>query len=133
MMGERVDVMCARRVPLTYDEAAAALDAREHAGRARITRRGELDLVYDAYPGFEAPAYVMDGNGCLATVKLTWGFALEGGCAAVFNTRTETAFAQIRQGRRGMRLLAIEHGRPSWPQLAPPVECRVRHRIVERP
>ncbi len=77
-MGERVDVMCARMVPLTYDEAAAALDAREHAGRARITRRGELDPVYDAYPGSEAPAYVMDGNGCLATVELTWGVCTRG-------------------------------------------------------
>ncbi len=75
----------------------------------------------------------MDGNGRLVTVKLTWGFMLEGRCAAVFNTRIETALGQLRRGRLGMWLLAIELGRPSWPQLAPPVECRVRHRIVERP
>lgn len=111
MMGEQADVMCARMAPLTYDEAVAALDAREHTGRARITRRDEFDPVYDAYPGSEVPAYVMDGSGRLLTIKLTWGFALEGRRAAVFNTRIETALAQIRQGRRGMWSQAIELGR----------------------
>lgn len=111
MMGEQADVMCTRMVPLTYDEAVAALDAREHTGRARITRCDEFDPVYDAYPGSEVPAYVMDGSGRLSTVKLTWGFALEGRRAAVFNTRIETALAQIRQGRRGMWSQAIELGR----------------------
>lgn len=111
MMGEQADVMCARMAPLTYDEAVAALDAREHTGRARITRRDEFDPVYDAYPGSEVPAYVMDGSGRLSTVKLTWWFALEGRRAAVFNTRIETALAQIRQGRRGMWSQAIEFGR----------------------
>lgn len=111
MMGEQADVMCTRMVPLTYDEAVAALDAREHTGRARITRRDEFDPVYDAYPGSEVPAYVMGGSGQLSTVKLTWGFALEGRRAAVPNTRIETALAQIRQGRRGMWSQAIELGR----------------------
>ena len=123
--------MCTRMIPLTYDEAVAALDAREHTGRARVAHRDELDPIYDAYPGSEVPAYVLDGNGCLVTVKLRWGFALEGRRAAVFNTRVEGAFAQIRQGRRGMKLLAIEHGRPSWSHPAPPVECRARYLIVE--
>ena len=31
--------MCTRMIPLTYDEAAAALDAREHTGRARLAHR----------------------------------------------------------------------------------------------
>lgn len=133
MEERRADAVCTRMILLTYDEAVAALDAREHTGRARVAHRDELDPIYYAYPGSEVPAYVLDGNGRLVTVKLIWGFALEGGRAAVFNTRIETALAQIRQGRRGMRLLTIEHGRPSWPHLALPVECRVRHRIVERP
>lgn len=111
MEERKADVMCARMAPLTYDEAVAALDAREHTGRARITRRDEFDPVYDAYPGSEVPAYVMDGSGRLLTIKLTWGFALEGRRAAVFNTRIETALAQIRQGRRGMWSQAIELGR----------------------
>lgn len=111
MMGEQAGVMCTRMIPLAYDEAAAALDAREHTGRARVAHRDEFDPVCDAYPGSEVPAYIMDGNGRLVTVKLTWGFALEGRRAAVYNTRIETALAQIRQGRRGMWADAIEHGR----------------------
>lgn len=103
--------MCTRMIPLTYDEAAAALDAREHRGRARIARRDEFDPVYDAYPGSEVPAYVMDGNGRLVTVKLTWGFALEGRRATVYNTRIETALGQLRRGRRGMWADAIAKGR----------------------
>lgn len=103
--------MCTRMIPLTYDEAAAALEAREHTGCARIAHRDEFDPIYDACHGSEVPAYVMDGNGRLSTVKLTWGFALEGRRAAVFNTRIETALAQIRQGRRGMWSQTIEHGR----------------------
>lgn len=103
--------MCTRMIPLTYDEAADALDSREHTGRARITRRDEFDPVYDAYPGSEVPAYVMDGNGRLVTVKLIWGFALEGRRAAVYNTRIETALDQLRRGRRGMWVDAIAKGR----------------------
>lgn len=103
--------MCTSMIPLTYDEAVAALDAREHRGRARIARRDEFDPVYDAYPGSEVPAYVLDGNGRLATVKLTWGFALEGRRAAVYNTRIETALDQLRRWRRGMWADAIAKGR----------------------
>lgn len=111
MEERKANAVCTRMIPLTYDEAAAALDSREHTGRARIVRRDEFDPVYDACPGSEVPAYVMDDAGRLATVKLTWGFVLEGRRAAVFNTRIETALAQIRQGRRGMWSQAIEHGR----------------------
>lgn len=103
--------MCIRMIPLTYDEAAAALDAREHTGRARITRRDEFDPVYDAYPGSKVPAYVMDSHGRLATVRLAWGFTLEGRPGAVFNTRIETALDQLRRGRRGMWANAIAQGR----------------------
>ena len=103
--------MCTRMIPLTYDEAADALDSHEHTGRARITRCDEFDPVYDAYPGSEVLAYVMDGNGRLVTVKLTWGFALEGRRAAVYNTRIETALDQLRRGRRGMWADAIAKGR----------------------
>lgn len=111
MEERKADAVCTRMIPLTYDEAAAALDAREHRGRARIARRDEFDPVYDAYPGSEVPAYVMDGAGRLATVKLTWGFALEGRRATVYNTRIETALDQLRRGRRGMWSQAIAQGR----------------------
>lgn len=103
--------MCTRMIPLTYDEAAAALDAREHTGRARVAHRDEFDPVYDAYPGSKVPAYVMDSHGRLATVKLIWGFTLEGRPGAVFNTRIETALDQLRRGRRGMWANAIAQGR----------------------
>lgn len=76
MEGRKADAVCARMLLLTYDEAAAALDAREHAGRARVARRDEFDPVYDAYPGSEVPACVLDVNGRLATVKLTWGLGV---------------------------------------------------------
>lgn len=103
--------MCTRIIPLTYDEAAAALDSRERTGRAGIARRDEFDPVYDAYPGSAAPAYVMDSTGFLVTVKLAWGFALEGKRGAVCNTRIETALEQLRLGRRGMWANAIARGR----------------------
>ena len=98
-------------IPLTYDEAAAALDAREHTGRARVAHRDEFDPVYDAYPGSEVPVYVMDSHGRLVTVKLTWGFTLEGRPGVVFNTRIETALDQLRRGRRGIWANAIAQGR----------------------
>ena len=91
--------MCTRMIPLTYDEAAAALDAREHTGRARVAHRDEFDPVHDAYPGSEVPTYILDSHGPLATVKLTWGFTLEGRPGAVFNTRIETALDQLRRDR----------------------------------
>ncbi len=37
--------MCTRMIPLTYDKAAAALDAREHTGRARLTDRSAIQLT----------------------------------------------------------------------------------------
>ena len=83
--------MCTRMIPLTYDEATAALDSRERTGRARVARRDEFDPVYDAYPGSDVPAYVMDSTGRLVTGKLSWGFALEGKRGAVSNARIETA------------------------------------------
>ena len=111
MEERRADAVCTRMIPLTYDEAVAALDSREHTGRARITRRDEFGPVYDAYPGSEVLAYIMDGNGRLVTVKLTWGFTLEGRPGAVFNTRIETALGQLRRGRLGMWANAIAQGR----------------------
>lgn len=103
--------MCVRMVPLTYEEAVAALDSRERTGRARIGRRDEFDPVYDAYPGSEVPAYVTDSADRLAVAKLTWGFALEGRRGLVYNTRIETALDQLRRGGRGMWAGAIVRGR----------------------
>ena len=76
MEERKADAVCTRMIPLTYDEAVAALDAHEHTGRARVARRDEFDSVCDAYPGSEVPAYVMDSYGRLATVKLIWGYTL---------------------------------------------------------
>lgn len=76
MEERKAGAVCARMLLLTYDEAVAALDSREHTSRTRVAHRDELDLVYDAYPGSEVPACVLDGNGRLATVKLTWGLGV---------------------------------------------------------
>lgn len=103
--------MCTRMIPLTYDKAAAALDAREHTGAPAFSRRDEFDPVHDAYPGSEVPTYILDSHGPLATVKLTWGFTLEGRPGAVFNTRIETALDQLRRDRFGMWASAIALGR----------------------
>lgn len=111
MEERKADAVCTRMIPLTYDEAVAALDAHEHTGRARVARRDEFDPVCDAYPGSEVPAYVMDSYGRLATVKLIWGYTLEGRRAAVYNTRIETALDQLRRGRHGMWANAIAQGR----------------------
>lgn len=99
--------MCTRMIPLTYDEAAAAPDSRESTGRVSIARRDEFDPVYDAYPGSDMPAYVMDSTGRLVTVKLAWGFAFEGKRGAVYKTRVETALDQLRRGRHSMWANAI--------------------------
>lgn len=53
----------------------------------------------------------MDSTGRLVTVKLAWGFALEGKRGAVYNTRTKTTLEQLRLGRRGMWANAIAQGR----------------------
>ena len=36
MEERRTDAVCTRMIPPTYDEVVAALDSREHAGRARV-------------------------------------------------------------------------------------------------
>lgn len=102
--------MCVRMVPLTYEEAAAALGSRESTGCSRVGRREDFDPIYNAYPGSELPAYVMDA-GRLVTVSLAWGFPLEGRRNSVYNTRIETALAQLGRGRRGMWADAIAEGR----------------------
>lgn len=103
--------MCVRMCPLTYEEACEALAERARSGRARVARDDGFDPFRDAYPGAEVPAYVLDGSGSLATVRLEWGFPLEGRKRAVYNTRIETALAQLRQGRRGIWSDAIANGR----------------------
>ena len=106
------NAMCTRMCPLTYDEAQEALEARAATGHARMARRNALcEPIRDAYPGSKVPAYVPDAAGDLATISLNWGFPLEGRKNAVFNTRIESALAQLRQGRRGMWADAIAHGR----------------------
>lgn len=78
--------MCVRMVPLTYEEAAAALGSRESTGRSRVGRCEDFDPIYDAYPGSELPAYVRDA-GRLVTVSLDlcqdFGHGIERNHAAI--------------------------------------------------
>lgn len=101
--------MCQRMCPLTFEEAQDALEAREETGHARVAAGG-FDPVRDAYPGSLVAAYVPDMQGELATVSLVWGFDSPKGGHPVFNTRIETALAQLQDGR-GMWADAIAHGR----------------------
>ena len=52
-----------------------------------------------------------DDAGSLEVVELEWGFPLDGKPDAVFNARIESAFEQLRRGRRGMWAKAIAGGR----------------------
>ena len=56
------------------------------------------------------PVYVPEGDD-LAVASLTWGFPLDGKPNAVFNTRIESALAQLPLGRCGMWAKAIAEGR----------------------
>lgn len=104
--------MCVRMCPLTYEEAAEALESLRETGRARVAPDGDrLDPAYDARPGAQVPAFVPDNNGQLTVVMLSWGFPLEGKQNAVFNTRIETALAQLEGNRGGMWADAIARGR----------------------
>lgn len=101
--------MCQRMCPLTFEEAQDALEAREETGNARVAAGG-FDPGRDAYPGSLVAAYVPDTQGELATVSLIWGFDSPKGGRPVFNTRIETALAQLQDGR-GMWADAMAHGR----------------------
>lgn len=102
--------MCQRMCPLTYEEARDALAARGETGRARVAARDGFDPALDAYPGSTVAAYVPDGEGGLTTVPLIWGFDGPRSGRTVFNTRIETALAQLRDGR-GMWAEAVARGR----------------------
>ena len=101
--------MCQRMCPLTFEEAQDALEAREETGHAHVAAGG-FDPGRDAYPGSLVAAYVPDTQGELASVSLIWGFDSPKGGRPVFNTRIETALAQLQDGR-GMWADAIAHGR----------------------
>lgn len=104
--------MCVRMSPLTYEEAACALESLRETGRARVAPDGDrLNPIYDAHPGSEVPAFVPGSDGRLAVVRLSWGFPLEGRAHAVFNTRIETALDQFRGNHGGMWADAIARGR----------------------
>ena len=102
--------MCVRFSPLTAEEAQAVLDARG-TGRHAICYIERPDPLHDARPGSTVPLFVPDGTGGLQVAKLEWGFPLDGKPHAVFNTRIESALAQLRRGRRGMWAKAIAEGR----------------------
>lgn len=102
--------MCQRMCPLTYEEAVCALEERERTGHARVGERDTLDSALDAYPSSLVAAYVPDDAGRLTTVSLVWGFDSPKGGRPVFNTRIETALAQLRE-HRGMWVEAIARGR----------------------
>ena len=103
--------MCQRRCPLTGEDAEEVLDARRATGRARLgTGDEDFDPARDAWPGSLVPAYVPGEDGALATVSLIWGFESPRDGRTVFNTRLDTALAQLERGR-GLWLDAIAHGR----------------------
>lgn len=99
--------MCQRMCPLTVEEAEEALDARRRTGRSRLEGDGP---ARDAWPGSPVAAYVPDEDGILAAVSLVWGFDSPRGGRPIFNTRLETALAQLRDGR-GMWAEAMASGR----------------------
>lgn len=103
--------MCQRMCPLSYDEAQEVLESRERTGRAQVDADEGFDPARDAYPGSLVPAYVRGEDGRLMTATFIWGFDAPSGTGRpVFNTRIETAAAQLRDGR-GMWVDAIAHGR----------------------
>lgn len=110
--------MCQRMCPLTVEEAEAVLDARRRTGRARLAAADdvaadEFDPARDAWPGSVVPVFVPAGEGApggLAVATPTWGFESPRDGRPVFNTRLDTALAQLRAGR-GLWADAIAHGR----------------------
>lgn len=109
--------MCVRMEPITVEEARAVLTARQNAmegarasGHA-INIEGDMGSESDAHPGSSVPVFLPRPEGGLSLALLTWGFPLDGRQNAVFNTRIETALAQLGQDRRGMWSNAIESGR----------------------
>ena len=110
--------MCQRMCPLTVEEAEAVLDARRRTGRARLAAADnaaadEFDPACDAWPGSVVPVFVPAGAGVpggLAVATPTWGFESPRDGRPVFNTRLDTALAQLRAGR-GLWADAIAHGR----------------------
>lgn len=102
--------MCVRFSPLTAEEARAVLGARG-TGRHTIRYIEAPDPLRDARPGSQVPLFVPDGAGGFRVATLEWGFPLDGGPHAVFNTRIESALEQLCRGRRGMWSKAIAEGR----------------------
>lgn len=102
--------MCVRFSALTAEEAQAALDARGTGllGTRFIERP---DPIHDVHPGSTVPLFVPDGADGLKVAQLEWGFPLDGKPHAIFNMRIESAFEQLRRGRRGMWAKAIAQGR----------------------
>ena len=104
--------MCTRFSPLTREEADRVLAARKATGRATLSQdETRLDPMHDAYPGSKVPVFIPSPTGNLTVAVLSWGFPLEGRQNAVFNTRIETALAQLSSNRRGMWADAISNGR----------------------
>ena len=108
--------MCVRMCPLTMDEAQGVLDLRYAEDDATPRQAHAIrDLAEgapapDAYPGSTVPVFVPGTQGRLEVVCLTWGFPRGNQEHAVFNTRIESALAQL-QSSAGMWAHAIESGR----------------------
>lgn len=108
--------MCVRMCPLTVDEAQGVLDLRyadeDTAPRpAHVIRDlDETTPAPDAYPGSLVPVFVPGARGRLVVAQLTWGFPRGGQEHVVFNTRIESALAQLKTGE-GMWAHAMERGR----------------------
>ncbi len=92
--------MCHRISPLLIAELREALDELHATGHARIPQRDPKTVVPDAYPGTQLPLFTLDEAGQLQVSELSWGFDAPPGSRSklVFNTRIETALAQVRSG-----------------------------------
>lgn len=103
--------MCVRFSPLTAVETRAVLGARGKRGAHAIRHIEAPDPIHDARSGSQVPIFAPDRSGGLGVQTFTRGFLFDGKPNSVFNTRIETAFAQLERGRRGMWAKAIRGGR----------------------
>ena len=85
------------------------LEARG-TGRRGIRFVERPEPIRDARPGSTVPLFVPNCTSGLKVVQLVGGFPLDGKPNAVFSALIESAFEQLRCGRRGMWAKAIAHG-----------------------
>ncbi len=109
--------MCHRISPLSFEEAAGALEALARNGRATVPPAPAAPA--DAKPGSAVPVYVANGCGGYRTVAMNWGFEIvaDGKTKLVYNTRLDTALKHAERGS-GMWARPILEGRCLVPERA---------------